>query len=80
MEHNDDRLFEPMDQEPEVLLPIFDEPAEEETAPQMTEEQTADEEQEFFTASPSDVWVETATEDEPEPVVEPVTEPVYERA
>ena len=58
MEHNDDRLFEPMDQEPEVLLPIFEEPAEEEAAPEMTGEQ------EFFTASPSDVWVEPAAEDE----------------
>ena len=74
MEHNDELNFDPAEQDlPVSEEPVFDTPAPE---PEDTSwHGTGAGQQEFFTASPSDAWVE------PEPQPEPVPEhqPVYER-
>ena len=76
MEHNDDRLFESDNQEPEVLLPDFEEPADQILEAEDTAWHGAGAgQQEFFTASPDDL----REEPEPEPEPEPDAEPVYER-
>ena len=83
MEHNDDRLFDTMEQEPQQVLPVFEEPAEQtpiveeplwqEPAVETPEELPA--EADFIeTAEP-----EFVLEPIPEPIPEPVMEPVMER-
>ena len=66
MEHNDDRLFDPIDQEPEVLLPVLEEPESWADAPE------AEETQEISDALPEENRDEPVQESEPIPQPEPV--------
>ncbi len=82
MEHNDDRPFDSVGQEPEELQPLWEEPAEQAPeAEDTTWHGTGAGQQEFFTAFPEDIREEPVQEPEAAPACEPepAPEPVYER-
>ena len=75
MEFNEDLQFDPISPEPEEapVSQSHEEPQLEDT----TWHGTGADQQEFFTASPSDAWADP--EPAPEPIPDPIPEPVFER-
>ena len=75
MDYSDDRQLDPHISESDETLPIPEEPV---TEPEDTAwHGLGAGQQEFFTASPSDAWVEPEPEITPEPEPEPVFERTY---